>query len=118
MHRENSDGVHDPTCRNFIQKGERMLINAQIQFTRQEIVQFDELLRQTGATRTKLVRRAVDYYIRGIREHGVQVALLPLQTDVASEARQEQKVGPSLESSYVNWQESRRMSPPESTKTR
>ena len=60
----------------------------QIQFTRQQIEQLDELRRQTGATRTELVRRAVDYYLRGIREHGVQMALLPLPTNDTSEARQ------------------------------
>lgn len=68
-------------------KGGRMLIKAQIQFTKQQIEQLDELRRQTGATRTELVRRAVDYYIRGIREHGVQKALLPLPTNDTREAR-------------------------------
>ena len=66
-----------------------MLVKAQIQFTKQQIEQLDELRRQTGATRTELVRRAVDYYIRGIREHGVQKALLPLPTNDTREARQE-----------------------------
>ncbi|MDE0142746.1 MAG: ribbon-helix-helix protein, CopG family [Caldilineaceae bacterium] len=65
-----------------------MLIKAQIQSTRQEIEQLDELKRQTGATRTELVRRAVDYYIRGIRKHGVQKALLPLLTNDTGEAGQ------------------------------
>ena len=64
-----------------------MLIKAQIQFTKQQIEQLDELRRQTGATRTELVRRAVDYYIRGIREHGVQQALLPSPTSDTREAR-------------------------------
>jgi len=64
-----------------------MLIKAQIQFTNQQIEQLDGLRRQTGATRTELVRRAVDYYIRRIREHGVQKALLPLPTNDSGEAR-------------------------------
>lgn len=57
-----------------------MLINAQIQFTKQQIEQLDELRRQTSATCIDLVRRAVDYYIPGIREHGVQKALPPIPT--------------------------------------
>ena len=65
-----------------------MLIKAQIQFTKQQIEQLDDLRRQTGATRTELVRRAVDYYIRGIREHSVQKALLPIPTNDTREARQ------------------------------
>ena len=64
-----------------------MLIKAQIQFTKQQIELLDELKRQTGATRTELVRRAVDYYIRGIREHGLQKALLPLPTSDTREAQ-------------------------------
>ena len=64
-----------------------MFIKAQIQFTKQQIEQLDELRRQTGATRTELVRRAVDYYIRGIREHGVQQALLPSPTSDTKETR-------------------------------
>ncbi len=64
-----------------------MLIKAQIQFTQQQIEQLDELRRQKGATRTELVRRAVDYYIRGIREHGVQQALLPSHIGDTREAR-------------------------------
>ncbi len=63
-----------------------VLIKAQIQFTKQQIEQLDELRRQTGATRTELVRRAVDYYMRGIREHGIQKALLPLPTNDTREA--------------------------------
>lgn len=69
-------------------EGGRMLIKAQIQFTRQQIEQLDELRQQTGATRTELVRRAVDYYLHGIREHGVQKALLPLPTNDTIEASQ------------------------------
>ena len=57
-----------------------MLIKAQIQFIKQQIEQLEELRRQTGATRTELTRRAVDYYVRGIREHGVQKVWLPLPT--------------------------------------
>ena len=64
-----------------------MMKKTQIQFTRQQVEQLDELRRQTGATRTELVRRAVDYYFRGIREHGVQKALLPLPTSDEREAR-------------------------------
>jgi len=37
-----------------------MLIKEQFQFTEQQVEQLDELRRQTGATRTELVRRAVD----------------------------------------------------------
>ncbi|MCY3992712.1 MAG: ribbon-helix-helix protein, CopG family [Caldilineaceae bacterium] len=66
-----------------------MLIKAQIQFTRQQIDQLDELRRQTGETRTELVRRVVNYYIRGIWEHGVQKALLPLPTSDTREASQD-----------------------------
>ena len=57
-----------------------MLKKAQIQFAERQIEQLDELRRQTDATRTELVRRAVDYYIRGFREHGVQEALPPIPT--------------------------------------
>lgn len=41
-------------------EGGRMLMKAQIQFTEYQIEQLDELRRQTGATRTVLVRRAVE----------------------------------------------------------
>ena len=60
---------------------------AQIQFTRKQIEQLDELRRQTGTTRTELVRRAVDYYMHVIREHGLQPALPPLPTSDTREAR-------------------------------
>ena len=78
-----------------------MIKKTQIQFTRQQIEQLDELRRQTGATRTELVRRAADYYLRGIREHGVQKALLPLPTNDTNEARQKLSVGPSIASSHI-----------------
>ena len=65
-----------------------MMFKAQIQFTRQQSQQLEELKQQTGATRTELVRRAVDYYVRGIREHGVQKALLPSPTCGTREASQ------------------------------
>lgn len=64
-----------------------MKIKAQSQFTKQQIKQLDELRRQTGATRTELVRRAVDYYIHVIREHGVQPGLPSLPTSDTREAR-------------------------------
>ena len=64
-----------------------MLIKAQIQFPRQQIEQLNELRRQTGASRTELVRRAVDYYLRGIRHHGVQKALPPFPSSDTREAR-------------------------------
>ena len=64
-----------------------MLKKEQIQFIRQQIEQVDELRRKTGAKRTDLFRRAVDYYFRGIREHGVQQALLPSPTSDSREAR-------------------------------
>lgn len=63
-----------------------MLIKAQIQFTKQQIEQLDELKRQTSSTRANLVRRAV-YYFRGIREHSVLQALLPSPTSDTREAR-------------------------------
>ena len=37
-----------------------MMIKQPIQFTRQQMEQLDKLKRQTGGTRTELVRRAVD----------------------------------------------------------
>ena len=64
-----------------------MMIEAQIQFTRQQMERLDELKRQTNSTRTNLVRRAVYYYFRGIREHGVQQALHPSPTSDTREAR-------------------------------
>ena len=67
--------------------GERMLIEAQIQFTSQHMEQLDELRRRTGATCTELIRRAIDYYLRGIREHGAHKALLPIPTGDTKEAR-------------------------------
>ena len=63
-----------------------MLINAQIQFTEKQIEQLDELRRQAGATRTELVRRAVEYNTSGIQEQGVRKALLPLPTNNTREA--------------------------------
>ena len=68
-------------------RGAHMMIKAQIQFTRQQMEQLEELRRQTGATRTELVRRAVDYYIRGIREHGVQQTLLTSPNSDTRKAR-------------------------------
>lgn len=76
------DRVQDPPCEHRINRGTRMLVNAQIQFTKKQMEQLEDLRRQTGATRTELVRRAVDYCIRGIREHGSPKALLPLPTNV------------------------------------
>ena len=64
-----------------------MMKKAQIQFTKQQIEQLDELRRQTGATRTELVRRAVDFFIQEIREHGVQLALLSSPATDTREAR-------------------------------
>ena len=64
-----------------------MMIKAQIQYTRQQIEQLDELEQHTGATRTELVRRAVDYYFRGIQEHSVQHASLPSPTCDTREVR-------------------------------
>ena len=68
------------------ERGAHLLIKAQIQFTKEQIEQLDELRRQTGAVRTELVRRGVDYYFRGIRERGVPKALLPLPTSDTREA--------------------------------
>ena len=68
-------------------EGGPMLIKAQIQFTRQQIGQLDELRQQTGATRTELVRRAIYYYIRGIQEYDLQKALLPLPKGDTRKAR-------------------------------
>ncbi|MCY3711057.1 MAG: ribbon-helix-helix protein, CopG family [Caldilineaceae bacterium] len=51
---------------------------AQIQFTQQQVEQLDDLKRQTGLTRTELVRRAVDFYILNIREHGYKSTTIPL----------------------------------------
>ena len=50
----------------------RVVARAQVQFTKRQIEQLDELRQLTSATRTELVRPAVDYYICGIRDHGVQ----------------------------------------------
>ena len=64
-----------------------MLTKAQIQFTEKQIDQLDELRRQTGAIRTELIHRAVDYYIRRIPEHGFQKGLFTLLTSETKEAR-------------------------------
>ena len=56
---------------------------AQIQFTPQQL---EDLKRQTGLNRTELVRRAVDYYILQIREHGYQSTMIPLPTGDTREA--------------------------------
>ena len=53
---------------------------AQIQLARQQLEQLDELRRQTGATRTESVRLTTVFFIREIREHGVQLALLSSPT--------------------------------------
>lgn len=85
--------ISSPMVKSVIQltgtesEGGRMLIKAQIQFAQHQIEQLDSLRRQTGATRTELVRRVVDYCIRGIQEHGVQKALLPLPTGDTRKAR-------------------------------
>ena len=62
---------------------------AQIQFTQQQLEQLENLKRQTGLNRTELVRRAVDFYILHIREHGYKSTTIPLPTVGTSEARQE-----------------------------
>ena len=53
---------------------------AQIQFTHQQVEQLEDLKRQTGLTRTELVRRAVDFYILHITEHGYKSTTIPLPT--------------------------------------
>ena len=60
---------------------------AQIQFTKQQIEQLEDLKRQTGLTRTELVRRAVDYYVLQIREHGYESTMIPLPIVGTKEAR-------------------------------
>ena len=65
----------------------RMMKKAQIQFIRQQIEQVDELRRQTGATRTELVRRAVDYSIHQVREHGLLQDLHLVPSSESTEAR-------------------------------
>ena len=50
---------------------------AHIQFTKQQLEQLDYLKRQTGLNRTELLRRAVDYYILHIREHGYKSTMIP-----------------------------------------
>ena len=60
---------------------------AQIQFTQQQLEQLEDLKRQTGLNRTDLVRRAVDYYILQIREHGYTSTMIPLPTVGTREAR-------------------------------
>ena len=72
-----------------------MLQKTQIQFTRHQIEQHDELKRHTYAACTELVHLAVDCYFREVREHGVQKALLGLSTSDSREARL--KKGRSLE---------------------
>ena len=71
---------------------------AQIQFTRQQVEQLVDLKRQTGLTRTKLVRRAVDFYILQIKDHGYKSTMISIPTVGTREASQEQKVGPSVAS--------------------
>lgn len=61
---------------------------AQIQFTQQQLEQLEDLKRQTGLNRTELVRRAVDFYILHIREHGYNSTMIPLPTVGTSGARQ------------------------------
>lgn len=63
------------------------MIKAQIQFTRQQMEQLDKLRRKTEATRTELVRRAVDYYMQVIRMHGPQPALPRFSTSDARKTR-------------------------------
>ena len=64
-----------------------MLKKEQIQFIRQQIEQVDELRSQTGATRTELVRRAVDYSIHQVREHGLLQDLHLAPSSESTEAR-------------------------------
>ncbi len=60
---------------------------AQIQFTRQQLEQMEDLKRLTDLNRTELVRRAVEYYILQIREHGYKSTMFPLPTIGTREAR-------------------------------
>ena len=64
-----------------------MMKKAQFQFTRQQDEQVDKLRRQTGATRTELVRRAVDYSIHQVREHGLLQDLHLVPSSESTEAR-------------------------------
>ena len=69
-------------------KGDRMKRKvAQIQFTQQQVEQLEDLKRQTGLTRTELVRRAVDFYVLHIREHGYKSTMIPLPTIGTGKAR-------------------------------
>ncbi len=60
---------------------------AQIQFTLQQLEQLEDLKRRTGLNRTELVRRAVDFYILQVREHGYGSTMIPLPTVGTREAR-------------------------------
>ena len=60
---------------------------AQIQFTKQQIEQLEDLRRKTSLTRTELVRRAVDFCILHIREHGYKPTTIPLPTVGTREVR-------------------------------
>ena len=64
-----------------------MMKKAQFQFTRQQDEQVDKLRRQTGATRTELVRRAVDYSIHQVRVHGLLQDLHLVPSSESTEAR-------------------------------
>ena len=59
----------------------------QIQFTEEQLAKLQLLRQQTGATRTKLVRRAVDYYISEIQSNGTQKPLISLPTADTKKAR-------------------------------
>ena len=60
---------------------------AQIQFTQQQLEQLEDLNRQISLNCTGFDRRAVDYYILQIREHGYESTLTPLPTKGTREAR-------------------------------
>ena len=79
-----------------------MMIKAQIQFTRHQIQQLDELLRLKSATRTELVLRAVDYYIHGIGELCLKPVLQSSPTSETREVPRPLRAHPSVTSTHLS----------------
>lgn len=61
--------------------------NAQIQFTQQQLEQPEDLKHKTALNRAELCRRAVDYNIIQITEHGYWPTMIPLPKVGTNEAR-------------------------------
>ena len=63
------------------------MYKTKVQFTARQIEQLKELAKRTGAGPSELVRRAVDYSIHQVREHGLPQDLHLVPSSESTEAR-------------------------------